>query len=95
MGTFSLWHLLIVIGLIGGGVIFILNTNRLFSSGFKKEGSNSLSRLLKAQKCRGHRDNPTRIRARTRRRNMGQPTYSGAAVRQRDHQEGHQGCPAN
>ena len=39
MGTFSLWHLLIVIGLIGGGVIFILNTNRLFSSGFKKEGS--------------------------------------------------------
>jgi len=39
VGTFSLWHFLIAIGLIGGGVFFGLNIYRLFSSGFKKEGS--------------------------------------------------------
>ena len=39
MGTFSLWHLLIVIALIGGGVVFWLSIYRLFSSGFPKEDS--------------------------------------------------------
>ena len=39
MGTFSLWHLLIAISLIGGGIIFGLHIYRLFSSSLKKESS--------------------------------------------------------
>lgn len=39
VGTFSLWHLPVAIGLIGGGVVLGLSIYRRFSSGSQKEGS--------------------------------------------------------